>query len=302
MADRHFFVAHLENAEATWENYYEIAWTVRARIVEEILAGGETSLARVLALMAAHEKRFTLRLSGAEGRYDGHAELVPKEAAAPALFTTDNRGISQGALVPVAPLCGFDKQEGLLDFCHGVDAVAELGSGYGAQLLKLYLAGGPRGAAYLAAESSAAGRGLCERLGALEPGLRLSVVDFNFHRPDLSFLEGQRRILLFTSWAIHMCDAFAADFFERVAALEAEVTMVFFEPIGFQIPPLNALSEQQMRFLDRRYNLSFIDVLGDAERRGLVEILHVGKDVFSPTLNLLGLVSVIAARSRSKSA
>jgi hypothetical protein len=140
MAERRYSFPEMKGKLPTWENYYEIAWAAREKVFEEVLASGETNLARVLSLFERFDLGHILDLGADKNGHDGTATFRPREGTgAPKLFTTDRKAVTMGALAPIHPLVDFDRSAALLEFSDGVDCAAEVGSGYGKQLFKLYL-------------------------------------------------------------------------------------------------------------------------------------------------------------------
>src|SRR5208283_5065732 len=104
--------------------------------------------------------------------------------------------------------------EQLLALAAGADAVIELGSGWGYNLLQLWLQGGPRAARYFALEYTVAGRECTQRLAGLERELDLKVLPFDYYDVDLSALgRFPGRVCVFSCFSIDQIPELRAGLF-----------------------------------------------------------------------------------------
>lgn len=266
--------------------YYEAAWDMRSAVMLDWIEAGETSLVRLLSRFQEHERHYKI-YAGTDGdilsgwlRWWDRTNDWPWRGLKK--LETSQPAVSRGQDVDLSPYVRFDLSEMLCDFADDVDTIVELGSGYGLQLFKLYHAGAPASARYVGAEISSSGRALAETLAALEPGLRFESRDFDLSRPDWSILDGSRKALIFSSWALMYPHFLPNDFFEGLSRWAGAATLVFCEPLGYQWGVSHPMSENQMAAArGGQLNCNLAALAADATAKGLIEPLLVAKDVFS---------------------
>lgn len=154
-------------------------------------------------------------------------------------------------------------------YAQDADAVVELGAGWGANLFGCYLAGGPRAALYVAAEYTEAGRQAAGLLAERDGDLAFEAAAFDLHQPSLELPE-LRRAVVFTAHAVEQVPHLPTSFVPFVASLADEVTVVHFEPIGWQLErgPSDYAEHHD-------YNRNLWSLLEDAE----VDVVDVQVDV-----------------------
>lgn len=291
-----------ESQDANWDTYFELAWRGRACIFEQMTAGGETSLARLLALYERFGRRHDTGVRVEAGRLTGEVSFIERAAPADGWALERLDAVAPGMIlersVQVPALLYFDLAGLLADFADGCDAVVELGSGYGLQLFRLFLGGGPRHARYIGGEASPAGRALAQRLAALEPAMDFESRNLNLAAMNLGFLMPYRRILLFTAWSAMYLTATPAHLFEALAALPGEVWCVFCEPFGGQIDagdiPGRRLAEEMHK---GGLNGDFYREFNRAAAKGVIEPLHVARNVFAAGDDPFAALSILACRT-----
>ncbi len=132
------------------------------------------------------------------------------------------------------------------------DLVMDLGCGWGHRMVDLYLAGGPKAAAYRGGERAAPGRALIALLGRVLPEMDIGSFAFDFLAPDFSAVEGKpRSICVYTYLAIEQVRYLGPELFDKLLERfpDAEITGVHMEPFGFQ-----AFAADDPRFAaDREY-------------------------------------------------
>jgi len=117
------------------------------------------------------------------------------------------------------------------------DLVVEMGPGWGWHLLTLFATGGPRDATYVAAEYTEAGRRCCERLAALDDRLKLQAVAFDYHEPSFESLPAARHAVVFSTHSVEQIPHVRPALFEAIRAVADRVTVLHFEPVGWQVGP-----------------------------------------------------------------
>ena len=241
---------------------------VRARI-DALIAGGETALARMVGRLNRDEVERS-GLDETAVTVLGRPVTVPAALAYPGFYAL--------------------ARHLLLEACDGFgpalppDLVVELGSGWGRNLFQLWLDGGPRAARYAALEYVAAGRDCTQRLAALEPGLDLTTLAFDYHAPAFPPLAPGKRALVYTVFSVDQIPEVSSSVFEAVLGLGETVRGLHLEPFGWQArerwPGLTGSSAAYARRHD--YNRNFWPLMTDLERRGLIAIDRVIPEICGP--------------------
>ena len=146
----------------------------------------------------------------------------------------------------------------LLEYLHrhpSVDSVVELGSGYARNLFRLQ-----RRAAdeldhvlrWHACEYTQAGRDAARALHRLASGMDLKVHAFDYHHPDLSFLDGSCDVLFFTVCSIEQVPEIGREVIEEMLARSGRCACFHFEPIGWQLDPELSVGPASQRTLLQR--------------------------------------------------
>lgn len=285
---RRFFPAlkDMAPAQAMTDAYYQAAWEMRGEVLDGLIAAGEVSLPRLLSRMQAHEEQHVLDVDMENGRLTGWLDwkVAAEDWAWRGLrkLESNGTGVLRGHDYEKPPYVQFNLPGMLADFADDVDTIVELGSGYGLQLFRLFYAGAPADARYVGAEISPSGRAVADRLAALQPGLRFESRAFDLMHPDWSFLEGSRKALIFSAWALMYPPRLPADFLHGLARWPGAATLVFCEPVGFQWGLSHRLSAQQKDASEQgRLNTNLLPLLGEAAKQGVVEPLLLSKDLFA---------------------
>lgn len=126
--------------------------------------------------------------------------------------------------------------------------VMEIGSGWGSNVFQLYLAHGAtrsKKIIYYGGEYTREGQACSKFLGKVDPLMNFRAFYFDYRNPDVSFLVRQKgHILLFTSHSIEQVDLISSDLFRQLQEIPNPVTVVHFEPVGWQrVPELMARRE-----------------------------------------------------------
>lgn len=289
--------------EHSEENLFDVLWQGRAALVDELLAAGETSLPRVLGLVAARARRNSLDAEvvlTADGRemLTGRTTWQPRRpdpAGHPDARLPDGRPLLNWTVIAGACTVGphhapYDgvAVRTLLDLArqHAVDAIVEMGSGMGLRLFELYLAGGPANIPYFGAELFPSGRAVADRLAALEPGLDFRSVPFDLKAPDFSFLAGFRRVLLFSNAAVYCVQHLPASFFATLASAAPVTIGAHFELLSHQTGSgLDPQSSHYAQAVKNRRNEDFFPLLLAAERDGTLGLDYLGPHIYSVSSN-----------------
>jgi len=126
-----------------------------------------------------------------------------------------------------------------------VDAVVELGCGWGRNLAALAARLDRADLLYIGAEQSHSGRAAAERLMAKPGGGRFQAAPFDFYTPDFSFLASLKNPVIFTCAALEQIAVLPPAFFIRLADAAPGAKLILFEPFGWQADP--ALAGEMLR-------------------------------------------------------
>jgi hypothetical protein len=116
-----------------------------------------------------------------------------------------------------------------------VDAVFEMGSGPGVNLVQLAARNPYPKIEFFGGEIALNGHWCLRELAALAGVPSVHSVSFNMMNPDFSFLRGKRRVLIYSHFALMYATPFPGDFFFKLWAAAENIDLVLFEPVSFEI-------------------------------------------------------------------
>lgn len=118
------------------------------------------------------------------------------------------------------------------------EAVIELGSGWSFNLFQIYIGLGrtrSKNLEYIGAEFTDSGRDAADKIAKFDGKIDYSDYPMDYRNPDVSFLEKyKKKIVVFTHHSIEQVDEIAPKLYEDLYNLNAEVTLIHFEPVGWQ--------------------------------------------------------------------
>lgn len=262
------------------ESFYEYAWAVREMLFEKIIAGGENSLQRALHQFALYDGTHEVQLEIVNGRVEETGEILKfysgnvKINEMPGVSSDELKNQIEGVYERAKFLSGF------LD--DDVEAIVELGSGYGLNLFRLHEILEDRPLRYFAAEYTESGRRLSARLAGLDGGLPLEVAFIDHKAPNLDFLNGIGKALIFTCHSIEQVNRIPDDYFSVLAKAAEKVRVIHMEPFGFQVPDFVGKFPQQVEFFkDNGWNDNFYETLRAAEKIGTIQLTRLELEKFS---------------------
>jgi len=250
--------------EKVQEEYGQEKWPAMERLIErEIAAEPDAGLARTLYRCAAswwrtsddplETRRFWL---------DGGVVQMPLGGA---------YGAAQTIIL--------DAVQGSVE--DDTDYVIEMGSGFGWHILSAWTMGGPRDATYVAAEYTEAGRRAAARLASLDPQLKFQALAFDYHEPDFSALPKGRHAVVFSAHSIEQIPHVKPALFEAIRSIADRVTVVQFEPIGWQVGPEHVGQGTSKAYADDHdYTRNYVPSLREEEAAGRIAIDWIKPDVF----------------------
>ncbi|MSO85359.1 MAG: hypothetical protein EXR04_05330 [Rhodospirillales bacterium] len=291
----------------TNENFYELAWRARGlAFFERVKEAANGNLCRALGLFNSLNEEYMVALEGIPaaaakksgldpggGSPRGYLGMNAKLARAPRkagdrpaeILERVEAVVDKGKIRKTAVTRGYNAfvANWLRDVSGaGFDAIVELGTGYGQNLFEIYCRGGPK-TRYIGAEYTASGRELMGKFHALDPAMPLEIVAFDHKAPDLSFLAGAEKVLLFTCHSLEQVERLPERFFDVLAAAAPEVTAIHLKPFGFQIEKKSSASRKQAAFIKKKfYNMNLAKVLRAAEKRGKLAVRMMVLNAINP--------------------
>jgi hypothetical protein len=117
-------------------------------------------------------------------------------------------------------------------------AIVELGSGWSCNLFQIYVGHGAtrsKGIHYHGAEYTMEGQESAKLLAKHDRKIEYFAHSFDYRNPNIDFLrEYSGHILVFTRHSIEQVDTINPRLYADLCALEAQVTLVHIEPVGWQ--------------------------------------------------------------------
>jgi hypothetical protein len=237
---------------------YDSDWADVLDHAQALIAGGERNLARALRQLEAYWRN-----------------IKPQPRT----------GTAYGKLVtlPHAALIGGRRDvlmEALLAACTAkTGMVVELGSGWGHNLLNLWLYGGPK-VPYFSLEPGLAGRQCAELVAGLDPELRLTSLPIDLENARYDLPTGHEHVVVFTSHSIEQITELPRETLTSLFELGRSVTVVHFEPVGWQIEENEANGASREHSLRGRYNRNLWPLLNELAAEGELSIDTAAPDLF----------------------
>lgn len=272
---------------------YEHQWAQIGLMIGVIIKSGETDLARVTHKLHRDFKKILYM-----GRRDaGNPAPGPMD---PFGFPLTKQVSMAGEILEVPYFASINPVVewvfNVLEQNPDVDAVCELGAGWGRNLFNLYLAGIDRSLPLYCGEITESGRDAAGRLEQLDDDIDFNIFHFDFLNPDLTPLKGLglKHILFFTRHSIEQVPEIGEEPFEEILSCASKVTCLHFEPFGFQIEtpvsgPEGDVSRKHAQFMENRgWNRNLYPTLSRLEEAGRLELRFtiknvIGDDPSNPT-------------------
>ncbi|MBM3565170.1 MAG: hypothetical protein FJX42_03535 [Alphaproteobacteria bacterium] len=285
------------------ESFYEGAWHARHAIAKKAIAEAQKNLSRALSLFEHYDKLIQMEASPVPLFKENAtsktlaaifiskkmlmSNMPPNPPRPPEqILTSSQPTLMNGTFTPF--FTAENQHDLVIEWLREIslqdyDAIAELGSGYGRNLFKLYCNGGPAGIPYYAGEYTQSGLALTKLFAALDRHVPIKPVFFDHNAPDLSFLKGAKRVLLFSCHSIEQVYDIPLDYFEKLAQAAPVVTGVHFEPFGFQFGGTDPISLNHRAIMaNKQWNHNMLECLKKAADRGFLSIRHMAANVISP--------------------
>jgi hypothetical protein len=178
--------------------------------------------------------------------------------------------------------------------------IVELGSGFGKNLFRVWLTGGPPRAKYFAFEFTANGRKCASYLASLEPAIQFETRAFDYYTPRIDGFDRNAKTFVFTSYSIEQIPTLGTALFEELLAMPGLARVVHVEPVGWQRSRTSIVDEVELELqgeVERfarasRFNTDLLTVLEGLEAARRIEIEAIKYDFLAYEPNLPATVIV----------
>lgn len=283
-----------------WNNFYQDAWKARTDLIKQIYEDGEHHPLRII-------KRFEsiFRLSEYPPGHsnfemdsiysEGHFSNVSRSGDALSFepisrFPTGSRLSKEMAfldqIIHFSSLFDNVFIKFLSDFLrmNQFDAVVEIGSGLGANLVRLYYEDGPK-VPYYAGEFTESGTECAQFFSEICTDFTLIPFHYDHTKPDLSIVKEKSRVFVFSIHSIEQVPAVPLKLFEEIASVAEHVTCMHIEPFGWQFANVaNTMTELDKSHMNtaiqRGWNQNLMQALNVAYRQEIINLRYVGRNIF----------------------
>jgi hypothetical protein len=265
---------------------YEAGWSSVLETARSLSRSGERNLARVLSLLER------------PGWSDGSKLLLDRFGFR--FCGVRVRGPQNWSYE--APLFELLLQNELLSQIDpDTERIVELGSGYGKNLFRIWLNGGPQAATYYGLEFTRRGRECADFLAALEPAIRFRSQPFDYHHLDLRGLTGEpKKTFVFTCYSIEQVPEIDDSVVACLAELPGVYKVMHVEPVGWQRQGIDELTPEDRALLHDmersaracRYNVNLLEVLERLAKARRLEIKQRKYDFLAHRPDLPGSIIV----------
>ncbi len=302
-----------------WNEFYEKSWDSRRKIMSDIIDSGETNPLRVVNLflssirLSNKEQQPLIRdaknMMGITGRElearpvdvrnvmlanDRMGVKITPHMNLPGGRRADMQHTHRNKFSVLSSYTDCDKMDFLSDYCQSrnFDAVIELGSGYGGNLVKLFHQGGPK-VPYFAGEFTQSGTQCADMLNALSNEFEINSFRFDFRYPDFSSIPKFENVLVFTCHSIEQVDFIPDKLIPDICKISKNVTCIHMEPFGFQMVSTDVGRDvdkcHKHFFMENGWNQNLLNQLVVHTSNGNIDLEYIGKnalggdDSYSPS-------------------
>ncbi|MBX7198149.1 MAG: hypothetical protein K1X51_02110 [Rhodospirillaceae bacterium] len=167
-----------------------------------------------------------------------------------------------------------------------LDAVLDVGCGYGDLLAELAAETPRTGPAFFGGEVALPGVACLRHFAEMLGRDNLRGVELDIRDPDFEFLRGKKRVLVISHFALVYVAPFSPDFWHKLFSVVPEVRAVLMEPFSFSVPelaPEPLFTRERAQFYGIAQN--FFEVMRELEKGGEIEITEVVPDITGLTTN-----------------
>lgn len=265
--------------ENTNENFYEIVWNARLQFVIKNLSEID-EIHEALTVFREADFNYLWKAQRVELKatedtsskhyFTGEVVLVKRqsEQAREVFLSAEEASKQQIDVI----LSHIDED---------TDVIAELGAGYGGNLIRLAKAFQDKTGASLderniklfMAEFTTTGRNLCLEFLKRKNAPEMDIQYIDHKAPDLTFLGQAKNPLIVTVHSIEQVAEIPPDYFKALSQAGANVRGLHMEPVGFQFEPESPKWEVHAAFMKKHnWNQNFAEVIKQADKDGYITI------------------------------
>ena len=210
---------------------YEQRWSLVEDKLRTLISRGESDLSRILHLLQTGAKHGKKSIASVLGYPSELADMLSYPAEQPPLAI---QRFARSAIVDT-----------VIERSERVDAIIELGAGWGSNLFHIWARGGPD-VEYHCLDFADSGLQVCDLITrTIKRGPRIRGQQFDFRAPDFDYLTDRyRSVLVLTSSAIDKVTWLPDAFLDQVARLAPDVEVISFEFVGWQDQQWSQLPQQ----------------------------------------------------------
>jgi len=275
-------------------DYYEVAWQCRTNLLKQLAIDNDHNLKQTLQSLNKFESVHALRVlsticidkkTGEEYKVSEKAEFyerLDKKPPRPVSFNGLSllwNGINRvdqatPQEIPAYILSGLINQK-------KYDCVFELGSGFARRLFETFYQTSKNSIRYFGGEITESGQKLATLLSEMETEINFSSFQYDHMNPNPPEIEGCQNVLLFTCHSIEQVPYLPDDFIKKLCDFAPKVTVVHFEPFGFQSRTNTVSSKNHQRVADReKYNQNLYALIEHSHQSELIELKWVSLNLF----------------------
>ncbi len=258
-----------------WRETYDDLWGIRHKLIKDFISSGETHPLRLYNMYRYVERFYSNGGPIDHANNSGGFPLLPTGVPAFRRMAIENR-------IEILPFYN-NSIDFLVDLMMNdkPEAVIELGSGYGRNLIDLFYRCGPKEVPYYAGEYTKTGTEFAQTMASLSTDFNLIPFRFDHNNPDLTSVKENSFIVIFTYHSIEQVAELRPDYFRILASQADRVVGVHFEPFGFQMPGATTEIDESQRqfFAKNNWNMNLYEVLSASSYADDINLKCISKNI-----------------------
>jgi len=274
--------------------YYEVAWQCRSNLLKQLASDNDNDIKQTLLSFTKFERTHALRIFLAKSvNKSTGAEYIVSEKAE--FYETPDkkqpRPVSLNGLsklwhgpnradkvtpqeIPAYILSGLINQ-------NEYDCVMELGCGFARRLFETFYQTKNNSIQYFGGEITKSGQNLSDMLSDMETEINFSSFQYDHMNPKPPEIGNCQNILIFTCHSIEQVPNLPDDFFEKLCGFAKNITVVHFEPFGFQARTNTVSAKNHQYVADKeKYNQNLYPLIERAHQSKLINLKWVSLNLF----------------------